>query len=78
MAMARYVLMSKDARVLLKAGVGAFNQEPYSEVMATELHSRLMQPGEYLPYRLFEDGRRIQKVVAQVAERCRVLICVAR
>lgn len=46
-------------RVLLKAGVGAFNQEPYNEVIATELHSRLMQPGEYLPYRLFEDGRRV-------------------
>ena len=47
------------ARVLLKAGVGAFNQEPYNEVAATELHSRLMRFGEYTPYRLFADGRRI-------------------
>lgn len=46
-------------RVLLKSGVGAFNQEPYNEVVATELHARLMQPGEYLPYQLFEDGRRV-------------------
>lgn len=46
-------------RVLLKSGVGAFNQEPYNEVAASELHARLMQPGEYLPYRLFEDGRRV-------------------
>ena len=46
-------------RVLLKAGVGAFNQEPYNEVIATELHRRLMQPGEHLPYRLFEDGRHV-------------------
>ena len=46
-------------RVLLKAGVGAFNQEPYNEVAATDLHARLMLPGEYTPYRLFEDARRV-------------------
>ena len=46
-------------RVLLKAGVGAFNQEPYNEVAATELHARLMRPGEYTPYRLLADGRRV-------------------
>lgn len=46
-------------RVLLKAGVGAFNQEPYNEVIATELHRRLMEPDEHVPYRLFEDGRRV-------------------
>ena len=46
-------------RVLLKSGVGAFNQEPYNEVAATALHARLMKPGEFLPYRLFEDGRRV-------------------
>ena len=46
-------------RVLLKAGVGAFNQEPYNEVAATNLHGRLLQPGEFTPYWLFEDGRRV-------------------
>ena len=46
-------------RVLLKAGVGAFNQEPYNEVAATELHQRLMEPDEFTPYRLFEDARRV-------------------
>lgn len=46
-------------RVLLKAGVGVFNQEPYNEVIATELHRRLMNEGEYLPYELFEDSRRV-------------------
>ena len=46
-------------RLLLKAGVGAFNQEPYNEVAATALHERLMEPGEYTPYWLFEDGRRV-------------------
>ena len=43
-------------RVLLKAGVGLANQEPYN--VATELHRRLMEPGEFVPYWLFEDGRR--------------------
>ncbi len=46
-------------RVLLKAGVGAFNQEPYNEVAATELHGRMMAPGEFTPYRLLEDSRRV-------------------
>lgn len=46
-------------RVLLKAGVGAFNQEPYNEVAATELHGRMMNPGEFTPYWLFEDTRRM-------------------
>lgn len=46
-------------RVLLKSGVGAFNQEPYNEVAATALHRRLMEPGEFVPYTLFEDGRRV-------------------
>ena len=46
-------------RVLLKAGVGFVNQEPYNEVAATDLHARLMQPGEYTPYWLFADGRRV-------------------
>ncbi len=46
-------------RVLLKAGYGTFNQEPYNEVAATELHRRLMREGEYTPYTLFEDGRRV-------------------
>lgn len=46
-------------RVLLKAGVGAFNQEPYNEVAATELHGRMMEVGEFTPYRLFEDARRV-------------------
>lgn len=46
-------------RVLLKAGVGFVNQEPYNEVAATELHSRMMEPGEFTPYFLFEDARRV-------------------
>ena len=46
-------------RVLLKSGIGFVNQEPYNEVIATELHRRLMTPGEFTPYWLFEDGRRV-------------------
>lgn len=46
-------------RVLLKAGYGTFNQEPYNEVAATELHRRMMGAGEFTPYTLFEDSRRV-------------------
>lgn len=46
-------------RVLLKSGVGYVNQEPYNEVAATALHQRLMELGEFTPYWLFEDGRRV-------------------
>ena len=53
-------------RVLLKAGVGAFNQEPYNEVAATELHARVMGVGEFTPYRLFADGRRIYSACGNI------------
>lgn len=46
-------------RTLLKAGVGAFNQEPYNELAATMLHERMMSPDEHVAYRLIEDGRRV-------------------
>ena len=51
--------LADGRRVLVKSGVGVFNQEPYNEVVATELHRRLLRPGEYTPYRLFEEGRRV-------------------
>lgn len=54
-------------RVLLKSGVGAFNQEPYNEVAATALHRRLMEPGEFTPYTLFEDGRRVYSACPEPA-----------
>lgn len=44
-------------RVLVKSGVGAFNQEPYNEVIASELHRRLLEPGTFTEYRLFEEER---------------------
>ena len=53
-------------RVLLKSGVGAFNQEPYNEVAATALHERIMAPGTFTPYELFEDGRRIYSACANL------------
>ncbi len=53
-------------RVLLKAGVGAFNQEPYNEAIATELHRRLMEPGEFTPYWLHEDSRRVYSACANM------------
>lgn len=55
-------------RILLKAGVGVFNQEPYNEVIASELHCRLMNEGEYLPYELFEDSRRVYSACENMLE----------
>ena len=46
-------------RVLVKSGVGAFNQEPYNEVVATELHRRLLEPGTYTEYYLLTEDRRV-------------------
>lgn len=42
-------------RILLKGG-SALNQEPYNEVIATELHSRLLGEGDFVPYQLREWG----------------------
>lgn len=41
-------------RVLLKAGSAPFHQEPYGEVIATDLHARLLAPGDFVPYELVE------------------------
>lgn len=46
-------------RVLVKAGVGFANQEPYNEVIATELHRRLLEPGTYVEYSLLTEDRRV-------------------
>ncbi|MDO4290761.1 MAG: DNA-binding protein, partial [Eggerthellaceae bacterium] len=44
---------------LLKGGVGGENREPYNEVLATRLLSRLLEPGEYVAYRLTERRGRV-------------------
>ena len=46
-------------RVLVKSGVGFVNQEPYNEVVATELHRRLLEPGTYTEYYLLTEDRRV-------------------
>ena len=46
-------------RVLVKSGVGFVNQEPYNEVVATELHRRMLEPGTYTEYRLLAEDRRV-------------------
>lgn len=45
--------------MLVKSGSGFVNQEPYNEVIATELHRRLLEPGTYVEYWLIEEDRRI-------------------
>lgn len=41
--------------VLLK-GAGILGQEPFNEVVATELYARLLSEGEYVPYELVQGG----------------------
>lgn len=45
-------IIQDDKRILVKSGSGLFRQEPYNEAITTELHMRLLNPGEYVPYSL--------------------------
>lgn len=51
----RWICESHGKRVLLKGG-GRLNQEPFNEVIATELCKRLLSPRDYVPYALREWG----------------------
>ena len=53
-------------RVLVKAGSGFANQEPYNEVIAAELHRRLLEPGTYVEYWLLEEERRTYSACANM------------
>ena len=46
-------------RVLLKAGRGALNQEPYNELVATRMYELLLGPEDLVPYDLETRGQRI-------------------
>ena len=46
-------------RVLLKAGRGAMNQEPYNELIATKIHELLLESGTFVPYTLVTRGRMV-------------------
>jgi hypothetical protein len=48
-----------NKRCLLKAGTGYLNQEPYNEVIATRLYTRLLAAEEYVPYRLYTEHNRV-------------------
>ena len=52
-----------ENRVLLKSG-GKNNQEPYNEVVATALHRRMLDAGEYVPYTLRGSGTDAQSACA--------------
>jgi hypothetical protein len=43
-----------NTRCLIKGG-GFLNQEPYNEVIASELFSRLLSKHEFVPYHLYDD-----------------------
>lgn len=40
----------EDGRRVLLKGAGPLGQEPLNEALATNLHRRLLRPGEYVPY----------------------------
>lgn len=46
----------EGGRYLLKGG-GVLNQEPYNELVATQLYECLLSAGEYVPYELWHLGR---------------------
>ena len=46
-------------RYLIKGGNSYNNQEPYNEVIATNLYQRILEPDEYVEYFLIEDGNKI-------------------
>jgi hypothetical protein len=49
----KYWTIVQDTRCLLKKGSAENrNQEPYNEVLATELHARLLPEGSFVPYTL--------------------------
>lgn len=48
----------EGTRMLVKAGSGMINQEPYNEVIATALHKRLLGPHDFVPYSLYRERRR--------------------
>ncbi len=47
--LAKHWVLRGRKRVLLKEGA-KLNQEPFNELVATRLHQRLIQEGEYVPY----------------------------
>lgn len=60
-------------RTLLKGGT-LLEQEPYNEVIATELFSRLLNEGEYVPYHLEEWGNTLVSACPNFVEPTEELI----
>lgn len=50
-------VISEGERRLVKSASGLFGQEPFNEVVATALHSRLLADSDFVPYRLIFDRR---------------------
>lgn len=48
-------ICEQEKRVLVKGG-SVLNQEPYNEAVATALFARLLEPHDYVPYRLQNSG----------------------
>lgn len=55
-------------RILLKAGTGIAQQEVANEVIATELHSRLLEPGEAVRYWVVSSGGELYSACENMLE----------
>jgi len=58
-------IVRDGVRLLLKGG-SLLNQEPYNEVIATELYSRLLDYNHYVPYALYEEKGRVYSICANM------------
>jgi hypothetical protein len=51
-------IVKEDKRLLIKGG-SLLNQEPYNEVIATDLYNRLLGDSEFVPYELYAKENRV-------------------
>ncbi len=59
---------------LVKGGTGNENREPYNELLATRLASRILEVGEYMPYELINEGGRAYSLCANMADETTELV----
>lgn len=52
-------IVADGQRQLIKAATGLFGQGPFNEAVATSLHRRLLDAGNFVPYMLIFDRRSI-------------------
>ena len=59
-------VIKDGVRTLIKSGSGFVNQEVYNEVIATLLHQRLLESGDFVHYSLFQENNRTYSACANM------------